>query len=84
VPIRLPLSSIPCTLDHLQSGFLFSHAKEVCITTRQDPACEGDSEEVEVVKVERVKKEGKGWVDAREWWNGMKRSVEGGKGVQLE
>ncbi|GAA5848639.1 hypothetical protein JCM5353_002760 [Sporobolomyces roseus] len=78
-PLRLASSSIPLTLDEIKPGFLFSQNKEIYITTVRES---GDSE-VEVVKVEKVKKEGGKWIDAREWWNGVKRSIQGG-GVQLQ
>ncbi|GAA5965918.1 hypothetical protein JCM21900_006042 [Sporobolomyces salmonicolor] len=82
----IPLSSLPPGLSSptptLPGSLIFDSTSKKLLVV-----CGASAEEA--VEVDKVKKEGGKWVDAREWWNGAKKRVGGtragaGAGLRFE
>ncbi|GAA5980230.1 hypothetical protein JCM5350_000880 [Sporobolomyces pararoseus] len=91
IPSKLSLSNLPfppSSSSLPQPGSIFRNPldKSIYVSTKPDEkdtlqlVVEGDEqEEIEVVKVLKIKKEGGKWIDSKDWWNGMmKRKSDDG------
>ncbi|GAA5960744.1 hypothetical protein JCM3765_007315 [Sporobolomyces pararoseus] len=84
IPLKLSFSNLPLnpsTPPPAGSIFYNPLDKSIYITTKptENPTStqvegeEVEREGIEVVKVEKVKKEGGKWIDSRDWWNGINK-----------
>ncbi|GAA5928878.1 methionyl-tRNA formyltransferase [Sporobolomyces koalae] len=84
VPDTLLRSSLASNLPNpLVPGSLIHHSKQIFVATKSTNSIQEDKDRIQVVKVEKVKKEGGKWVESKEWWNGIKRSIGTCGSVQL-
>ncbi|GAA5885062.1 hypothetical protein JCM16303_006386 [Sporobolomyces ruberrimus] len=79
-PRTLSLSTIfPSSPDLPPPGSLFQNPSDkhlyITTTTTTSSSTGFDDGKENVVKVEKVKKEGGKWIDAKEWWNGTGRKM---------